>query len=270
MKQLTYVVNQLYSYKNQTKLIKVDFIEKVNHTTISQLVVSTLNFYNIPFNNIIFLISDNAAYMKKAYNDILSPLIPQLLHNSCFAHIYNLVGETWQEFNAFGVVDFIVKRIKKSFVYSSARKRRWKEFLAINYIDEDTFPFDFESSSVPSSSSLLTPSPSSSSLSTPSPSSLSLSIPSPSSPSTAANTLPPLPVKTRWCSWFKFIFWLKKHIQTFKEFFIEEERIDNSSENIKELVSFFKKPDQVFHLEVILLFLEFNAPQYVYYKFCNK
>ncbi len=70
------------------------FLEVVNYTTISQSFINTINSYNISFDNIIFYISDNASYMKKAFTSILSPLIPQLFHNTCFAHIYNLVRET--------------------------------------------------------------------------------------------------------------------------------------------------------------------------------
>jgi hypothetical protein len=85
--------------------VKTEFLQQVNFTTISQLVVSTISFYNIPFNNIILYISDNASYMKKSFSDILSPLIPQMYHNTCFVHIYNLVGNTWLEFDNFKIVD---------------------------------------------------------------------------------------------------------------------------------------------------------------------
>ena len=87
------VINILFSFQNQTKLVKTDYVNNVNHTTISQLVISTMNFYSVPFQNAILFISDNAAYMKKAYADVLLPLILRLKHNCCFAYILSLTGD---------------------------------------------------------------------------------------------------------------------------------------------------------------------------------
>src|SRR6185369_14872735 len=72
------VLNILFSYCNKTKLVNTIFLEAVNHTTIAQSFVNTIHSYNIPFTNLIFFISDNASYMKKAFTDILFPLIPNL------------------------------------------------------------------------------------------------------------------------------------------------------------------------------------------------
>ena len=109
--------------------------------------------------------------MKKAFTSILSPLIPQLFHNTCFAHIYNLVRETWVEFEHFKFLDTVVKNIKTSFIYSAARKRRWREYLMLRsiHLNEDEALFEEEITE-------------------------DLSV-----------NLPPLPVKTRWNSWFKFV-----------------------------------------------------------------
>ncbi|GBB89932.1 hypothetical protein RclHR1_01680003 [Rhizophagus clarus] len=104
--------------------------------------------------------------MKKAYTVVLFPLIPNLFHNICLAHSYNLIGETWIDYENFKLLDTVVKNIKASFVYSVARKRRWREHLALNSISLDNFSFDLEGNAQ------------------------DISI-----------TLPPLPVKTRWNSW---------------------------------------------------------------------
>ena len=104
-------------------MVKTSFLNVVNNTTISQLVISTLAFYDILFNNIILFITDNASYMLAAFR-VLSSLIPQLKHNTCFAHIFNLVGETWIEYKNFKFLDHIVSLIKSTFTYSLARKRR--------------------------------------------------------------------------------------------------------------------------------------------------
>ncbi|CAG8500199.1 6918_t:CDS:2, partial [Scutellospora calospora] len=115
-------VNVLFSFYNTTKLVKTEHLDIVNNTTITQLVMKTLQFYNIPFENIIFFISDNASYMVKAFS-VLSPLITQMKHNRCLAHILNLVGETWVGHKNFKLLDDIVMQIKASFTHNNARKR---------------------------------------------------------------------------------------------------------------------------------------------------
>ena len=66
--------------------------------------MNTIHFYNIPYQNIIFFISDNAAYIKLAYSH-LSPFLPNLKHNCYLAHILNLIGETWVNFKSFELVN---------------------------------------------------------------------------------------------------------------------------------------------------------------------
>ncbi len=218
------VLNILFSYHNKTKLVNTIFLEVVNYTTISQSFINTINSYNISFDNIIFYISDNASYMKKAFTSILSPLIPQLFHNTCFAHIYNLVRETWVEFEHFKLLDIVVKNIKTSFVYSAARKRRWREHLILRsvHLNEDEALFEEETIQ-------------------------DLSV-----------NLPPLPVKTRWNSWFKFVIWMKDYYQHFITFFIQEHAIQ-SSNAIKELKEIFENQNQCFYVEILIRFISFNA-----------
>ena len=97
-------------------MVKTDFLQVVNNTTISQLVISTMSFYNISFNNVILFITDNASYILTAFK-VLSFLISQLKHNTCFAHILNLVGETWIEYKNFKFLDHVrgVTKIRRFF-----------------------------------------------------------------------------------------------------------------------------------------------------------
>ena len=46
----------------------------------------------IPLNLPYLFISDSASYMKKCYKDVLKPIMPQLIHLPCPAHIMNLIG----------------------------------------------------------------------------------------------------------------------------------------------------------------------------------
>ena len=86
------VVNTLFTYQSHTKLVSVDFLEQVNNTTIAQTLLPILLSYNIPLNISHLFLSDSAAYMKKCYRDVLKPIMPQLIHLPCPAHILNLIG----------------------------------------------------------------------------------------------------------------------------------------------------------------------------------
>ena len=62
--------------------------------------------------------------------------------------------------------------------------------------------------------------------------------------------LPPLPVKTRWNSWFKFVIWMKNYYHHFVTFFIQEHEIQ-SSNAIKELKEIFESQNQCFYVEIL-------------------
>lgn len=85
------VVNVLFSYRGITRLVAVDFLDIVNNITIGQLIIRTLTEWSIPFSFPRLLASDSAAYMKKSYREVLKPIMPQLIHSPCLAHILNLI-----------------------------------------------------------------------------------------------------------------------------------------------------------------------------------
>ena len=45
-------------------LVNTEFLTAINNVSIAQLIVRTLTNMNIEFNNVLALVSDNAAYMK--------------------------------------------------------------------------------------------------------------------------------------------------------------------------------------------------------------
>lgn len=85
-------VNTLFSYRGITKLVSVDFLQTVNYSTIGGLVLRLLAEWNISFTLPKVIVSDSAAYMKKCFREALSPIMLQLKHNTCSAHIMNLIG----------------------------------------------------------------------------------------------------------------------------------------------------------------------------------
>ena len=223
------VVNILFSFQKQTKLVKTDYLDNVNYDTISQLIISTMNFYNIPFQNAIFFISDNAAYMKKAYSEILLPLMPQLKHNCCFAHIYSLVGDCWINYDEFKELTSVASNIKEAFLYSTSRKRRWLQFLSTNI--NNNSPLNF-SESISNSES---------------------------SEEKIDLRLPPLFVKTRWNSWFNFIFWLKPYFPHFIPFFINENTLNDPPKSVIKLAEILSDNRKVLLIEMIIEFITLNA-----------
>ena len=75
-----------------TKLVSVDFLKRVNNITIGQTLLPILHSYNISLNIPHLFLSDSVAYMKKCFRKVLKPVMPQLIHVLCPAHIINLIG----------------------------------------------------------------------------------------------------------------------------------------------------------------------------------
>ena len=86
------VVNTLFHFRTNTKLVSVDFLIQVNNSTMGSTLLTTLTKYNIPLSLPRLFLSDSAAYMKKCFRDVLKPVMPQLIHVPCCAHILNLIG----------------------------------------------------------------------------------------------------------------------------------------------------------------------------------
>ena len=72
-------------------------------------------------------------------------------------------------------------------------------------------------------------------------------------------TLPPLPVKSRWNSWFRFVFWINQNINQLRLFYLEEEQVNNESQAIQELASIFNNYTNTFIFEILTMFISFNA-----------
>ncbi|CAB4411643.1 unnamed protein product [Rhizophagus irregularis] len=197
-----HAVNILFSFDNKTKLAKTEFLSNVNASSISQFVMNTIHFYNISYENIIFFISDNASYMKLAYSN-LSPFLPNLKHNCCLAHILNLIGEAWVNFQ---------------------KKIRWKEHLLQNGIESPT--------------------------------------------------LAPLPVKTRWNSWFLFLCWIKPLYSHLITFVTAEYSINHDSKAVRDLYTFCQNRSHVFCVKIFIYFITYNSKRLIndleFFKIRNK
>jgi hypothetical protein len=146
--------------------------------------------------------------MKLAYSH-LSPFLPKMKHNCCLAHILNLIGETWIDFNKFELVDILVMNFKSIFIHNSKRKVRWKDHLIQNGIESPT--------------------------------------------------LAPLPVKTRWNSWFSFLCWIKPLYFHLVTFISAEYLIDHDSKAIQKLNTFCQSEDQLLCVRILICFITYNC-----------
>ena len=138
-----FVLNILFApliTNNEGKIVsflaETVFLAKTDHSTVSQAVVKTLQLYSIEFCDVIVFDTDNAAYMKKAYRTVLSPLFPCSVHVTCLAHIMNLVGESFR--SPFVQVNEFVRAFSQMFYMAGARKGRYLQYLKANKTDTST------------------------------------------------------------------------------------------------------------------------------------
>lgn len=107
----------------------VIFLERCNYSTFAQAVLGSLHNNKLDLNDVLAVVTDNAAYCLKAYREVLKGVMPNSIHVTCLCHIINLVGETWQHFTYFSNVSSLVTWMRSVFFKKPARKRRWVNFL---------------------------------------------------------------------------------------------------------------------------------------------
>ena len=99
----------------------------MNNVSIAQVIIRTLTDANIDFNNVLALVSDNAAYKKKCFTAGLRGLLPNAVHVTCWAHILSLVGEEFRA--AFELTDNFVASMKAIFSKAPGRRARYLSHL---------------------------------------------------------------------------------------------------------------------------------------------
>ncbi|RGB26376.1 hypothetical protein C1646_770492 [Rhizophagus diaphanus] len=82
------VVNTLFAYHQDTKLVSVNFLHWVNNTTIGQILLPILHSYNIFLNISCLFLSNSAAYMKKCYHEVLKREYEEESQNETVKTIY--------------------------------------------------------------------------------------------------------------------------------------------------------------------------------------
>lgn len=167
------ILNVIALVKGKPYLIDVVSLEACNHATFSQGIIRAVSDMGISYDSIMAVVSDSAAYTRKAYREVLSAVFPKAVHVRCMAHIVNLVAEIFHHHPVFKFTADLIAMIKSAFFKKPGRKCRFIKFL------KDFLP----SSEV---------------------------------------KLPPVPVATRWNSWFEAAIYHSSHIHVYEGFFKSE------------------------------------------------
>ena len=80
------ILNVIASVKGKPYLIGVVKMEACNHSTFSQTIISSASEAGIAFQNVTAVVSDSAAYCKKAYRDVMFAVYSNSVHILCLAH----------------------------------------------------------------------------------------------------------------------------------------------------------------------------------------
>ena len=87
--------------------------------------------------NVLLLLSDAAAYMKKAYDNVLQQLFPKMVHVTCIVHIlYNIVEYVR---GCFPEVDKLIFAVKKLFKKSPKRMQIFREMFLNTFVPGEIF-----------------------------------------------------------------------------------------------------------------------------------
>ena len=167
------ILNVVASIRGKTYLIGVEYMEACNHSTFRQSILKCLGDAGIGFNQVHAVVSDSAAYCKKAVREVLSAVLPNSIHVLCLAHIVNLAADIFQKHEYFHHTGTLISMIKSSFYKKPGRKARF-----LRYLSETIAPSDVK--------------------------------------------LPPVPVSTRWNSWFEAAQYHSHRVHTYEGFYKAE------------------------------------------------
>ena len=101
--------------------------EPLNHSKVAQQIISTCKYFDIEFENICAFTTDNASYMRRAWNNCLKAVLPNAVHMSCIAHVMNtVIRDCMEPFEQ--IIDW-ASMISSFFVSFGSRKSQYFGFL---------------------------------------------------------------------------------------------------------------------------------------------
>ena len=107
--------------------LNIAVLEATNSATVGAHVIRALAINNIAFIAVTAFISDNVPYMKKAFREILKPVLVNAVHFTCWAHIMNLIGDEFRI--SFTDVDKFCTKMKAIFQFSGQKKSKYLEYM---------------------------------------------------------------------------------------------------------------------------------------------
>jgi hypothetical protein len=110
-------------------------LQSVNNSTVGGAIIRALVSMGIAFDSIV---SDNAAYMKKAFREVLKPVLVNAVHVTCWAHVMSLLDDEWRK--KFATVHCFVAKMKAIFVFSNQRKNSYISFMKSKGVEEPKMP----------------------------------------------------------------------------------------------------------------------------------
>ena len=119
------ILNVIACVQGKLYLINVVKMDACNHSTFSQSVSEA----QIAFENVAAIVSDSAAYCKKAYREFLSAVYPKSVHILCLAHIVNLSAEIFHHHGDFSHTASLIAMIKSSLFKKPGRKSRLLKYM---------------------------------------------------------------------------------------------------------------------------------------------
>jgi len=191
-------------------LVNTEFLEEVNNSTMSQVVIRTLSNLNVDFNDVLAFISDNAAYMKKCFTDRLKGILPNTVHITCWVHIVFLVGEQFR--CALPLIDELVSTVKAIFSKAPGRRARY-----LNQLRQQK---------------------------------------------ATKIALPPVPVITRWNTWFEAALYHAEHLDVYV-IFVDAEIEHGSTQQLRKLSTLLHNEQQLNELRAELEFLAVHCQRLI-------
>ena len=88
------ILNILAAVNDTAYLIDVRPLEQYTHATYSKAIIQAINLCGIEFESVQTIVTSTKAMNKKAFMEVLQPLLPNAVHIVCMRQIINLVGKS--------------------------------------------------------------------------------------------------------------------------------------------------------------------------------
>lgn len=121
---LNILIGCLDGTKDKPMLAAVHFIDRTDATNVSQALICTIQELEIPLNDILLVVTDQAPYMVLCFNT-MKILLPNMHHVTCIVHSLHRVAEKVRDLCP--AVDNFLGIMKVVFSRSCDRRDIWKD-----------------------------------------------------------------------------------------------------------------------------------------------